>query len=347
MLMTSLLQNYTFKPKEQNASALDLGNKTRDHLKEKLLDIKYPLFKIIEEIFLSPLLRPLKTILTLSISLSPQTVAFPSMMRKYQLKQITTENIDRGIIFPQGSLPTGVNAPTPERLKALIQKVDVFAKKMGIKNKIDLYTSSKICSTGCVGGTYSRNALFIMFDLNFINASNDELDAVICHELTHIKENHLFKKALFSLTVLAIDIIASILIFPCAFFAIEAAASLIDKVIARKYEKDCDYGAMNLLGTGKGLASFFERYAKKAADLKNTTNFNQFVQKLDPRKVVKLKNKGKLTEAYMRKMQNRITPEGNNRRDFAHPSLTARAAYAREFSPLSRTQLALSLCSSA
>jgi len=344
----SLLSKCELNSKIHSLSLDQNKNNTHDALKEKLLDIKYPLFETIKDTLLSPLTRPIKTLAMLAISLSPQTaLGLRHFKDKYALKQVTKENIDQAILFPQGCLPDGMQAPTPERLKALIQKVDFFAKKMGIKQKIDIYTSPKICPTGCVGGTYSYNSPFIMFDLKIINASDDELDAVICHELTHIKENHLFKKALFSLAVLAIDILATVFISPFAFFASEAVASLIGRVIDRKMEKDSDYGAMNLLGTGKGIASFFERHAKKAIDMKNAKDFNTFVQKLDPRKVVKLKAKNKLNESWMHKAQMRITPEGNNRRDFAHPAVTTRATYARAFSPDSRKQLALHLCSTA
>lgn len=307
--------------------------------KERLLDFKYRIVDILKSAVLFPKERVIRLIGFLAV-MYPQ----PSKREKNALKKVTVETIDRDQIYAPGSVPCGLNVPSKDRLKHLLQRVDFLAKKMDIQRPFNVYTSSKQIGTGCGGGTYSRRSPYIQFDLKIINLPDDQLDAVIVHEITHAKENHSFKYLILSATALSVDIVVGIF-FP--FFTIlgaEVVSSMLCRSYQRYHEKRCDLAAMRLLGTGRGISAFFENAAKKNVELKNTTDFDSIVKKLDPRHVAYLQLKNKLTPAYMKKVQERITPDGNNRRDFAHPTLTSRAELGRRFSAVSQFSHANSLC---
>lgn len=295
--------------------------------KERLLDFKYRFVDILKSAIFFPTRRVIGLIQILAV-MYPQA----SSREKYALKKVSLETIDQDQIYAPGSVPPGLNVPSKDRLKHLLQRVDFLAKKMDIQRPFNVYTSSKQIGTGCGGGTYSRRSPYIQFDLKIINLPDDQLDAVIVHEITHAKENHSFKQLILSATALSVDVMVGIF-FP--FFTIlgaEAVASIVCRSYQRYHEKRCDLAAMRLLGTGRGISAFFEDIAKKNMELKNTTDFDSFVKKLDPRRTAALQLKKKLTPAYMKKVQERITPDGNNRRDFAHPTLTSRAELGRQFS---------------
>ncbi len=304
-------------------------NLNKNYWYELFLDVKHPFIRTAKDVLFSPLKRPLSTLVFLLVSLNP-AIALRPLNSKYQLRKVSIKNIDRSNIYH--NLPAGVTIPSDERLKHLLARVDALAKKMGITKPLKIYTSNEQIPTGCVGGITSKPS-YILFDLNEINLPDDQLDFVICHELNHLKENHMFKAFLFSSAVLVIDALAIVFLTPLAFLGVEAVASFTDRLFHQYHEQDCDNQAMKVLGTGKGVKDFFEGVVKRTVDLKYTSDFDAFVKKLDRRRVRKLTKKNKLNPDYMHKFQSRTTPEGNNRRDFAHPLLTRRADAGRQFLP--------------
>lgn len=298
---------------------------------EQFLDVKYPLIKSAKDVLFSPIKRPLSVLAQLAISINP-TIAFNALNSKYQLRRISLDLIERNAVY--NNVPAGVTIPSNERLKYLLTRIDALAKKMGVTKPLEIYTSNEQIATGCVGGITAKPA-YILVDLQMMHLPDDQLDAVICHELTHLKDHHTFKGFLFSATVLVIDALAMIFLSPLAFLGVEAVASFTDRLFHQYLEQSCDNQAMQILGTGKGIGDFFESTAKKAKDLKGITDFDAFVKKIDPRRVRKLKRKGTLNIDKMHEAQARITPTGNNRKDFHHPLLTSRAETGRQFLPTS------------
>ncbi len=324
-----VLQSVKLNSFSQNCLLYQLNNNkfVAYSCKEHLLDFKYRFVDILKSTLFFPAKRLIGLIQFLAV-MYPE----PSRREQYALKKVTIETIDRDQIYAPGSVPPGLIVPSKDRLRHLLQRVDFLAKKMDIQRPFNVYSSSKQIGTGCGGGTYSRRSPYIQFDLKIINLPDDQLDAVIVHEITHAKENHSLKQLVLSATALSVDVMVGIFFPFFTIFGAEFISSMICRSYQRYHEKRCDLAAMRLLGTGRGLSAFFEDIAKKSVELKNTTDFDSFVKKLDPRRVAALQLKKKLTPAYMKKVQERITPDGNNRRDFAHPTLTSRAELGRQFS---------------
>lgn len=129
--------------------------------KERLLDFKYRIVDILKSAVLFPKERVIRLIGFLAV-MYPQ----PSKREKNALKKVTVETIDRDQIYAPGSVPCGLNVPSKDRLKHLLQRVDFLAKKMDIQRPFNVYTSSKQIGTGCGGGTYSRRSPYSCLNLH-------------------------------------------------------------------------------------------------------------------------------------------------------------------------------------
>lgn len=120
----------------------------------------------------------------------------------------------------------------------------------------------------------------------FYEVSDQEIEAIIAHEIGHIKYNHVNKSilVLIQATMLARNLIGkfkrnSMIIHPLEYkarqFALCSATRMIHSlIIGKSFERQADEFAYKVMGRGKGFIRFFERMEeedrKKEADFVET-----------------------------------------------------------------------------
>ncbi|MBX9830755.1 M48 family metalloprotease [Candidatus Babeliales bacterium] len=174
------------------------------------------------------------------------------------------------------------NAPT---LYAMVKK---YATKLGIEVPTILITTHKsllqkwvICSPAATWSLTQKKAVIIVSNDLLQFANTDEVEAVIAHELAHIKHNHVPKKmalqcalfcffsyvvplyvhgTIFSYVCLDISWLPEIL-QPCllTFKPLLLATFPLSCYYSRTTEKEADLTATNILEKPDGLTNFFEK----------------------------------------------------------------------------------------
>jgi len=193
----------------------------------------------------------------------------------------------------KGLIPAPHSLARYEYLKSRIQ---CLAQKIGLDPSVEIYVTKVGNASSAIGSAQSgKSVIRISHDL-LMEKNSEELDFIISHELSHIKNNDYFNSFKKSIIVVVFDVV----FFPVSLI-VEIIANTALNHLDRKQEKAADLNALRILNTNVGAVRSFQ----KAIDQ------NIFLRK-----------ESKYT----------YTAQGNNRADLRHPPLTERLAYAKNFS---------------
>ena len=249
---------------------------------------------------------------------------------KEKLREMTHVAVKEGFFDPDKCKDN--NIPSKEKLHWMIYRVNFLAKELGIKQEIAIYSTENSRIYGATAGsTFSCTAIPVILSRDLLNISEDEIEAVLLHELTHVAHNHQGLAGLYSLAVLVADVAVAIFVSPFAIPLIEGLASPLNNFLSRANEKDADLNAIKILNSNTGALKFFERTQQisknfRSADADDVMNHPEKFPPFDQLKPDELAKK-----IEDRKMV--YSPEGNVRLDLKHPALTERIAYIKAFKP--------------
>lgn len=283
-------------------------------LKEWFRDIVYPIQKIFKESLLNPFNRPLLISIGFRALTDPQFSAQTSDMIRITRKAIACDEV-----YDNNEKIGKEHLPSAWRLFCVLNRVEELAKKMGITKPIELYLGSEAKSNG---STFLSAPARICISTKDILSDDDELEFVLCHELAHIKHNDTPKMVAFNTIALLIELIA-LPIFPLIFLVIEPTIKWSDYYLfSRGCEQRADLAAIRVLQSNQGAVKHFKRlinenlsYKKMATELLDAHAKRQ--TELSP-----------MIQGIAHTLNDETTPDGNNRMDFNHPSLTSRLATA-------------------
>ncbi len=208
-----------------------------------------------------------------------------------------------------------------ERYYYVLSRVKKIAARMGLSNPVQIYTQWKEMNRSCGAATVPKTPLLstpiqIYIGHGLLKEADHVIDFILAHELAHSKGNHIFNKCFFNMTIWFADI--SCLIYcPLLIFLVETVAVVWESFLARKYEKEADFLAMETLATNRGAVAFF----------KNTILDNRVIKLLQISKSIKTPR----LKEFLQERKNSLTLEGNEREDLDHPPLTERLTYAQAF----------------
>lgn len=191
------------------------------------------------------------------------------------------------------------------RFLGLLNRVDQIKNKMGIEKEVRvvLDMSSNAKSDGsCLGTVSSFTPIVIVIHMGMLLMPEEELNALIAHELSHALHKDALKVCLKSGCILAAEIAASYFFTPVAIPFIEMGSALFSCVHSQRMEKAADLKAIEVLGTSEGTIASIQKQIDINLKMIRSGNAND-----------------------------RISPEGNNRDLISHPPLTERLRYCKEW----------------
>ena len=175
----------------------------------------------------------------------------------------------------------GVVIVTPETMPHLYNYVQGICTQEGLPVPTIFITTSKGIFNAFAQKLFASVGAILIGQKLLNEVSQDELEAVIAHEIGHIKYNHVNKALLLSLaTYISFKALFEYLIDDKGVFAAvkkeclsiclsDIATSLI---INKKFEKQADEFAYKTMNKGKGLIEFFENLQEK--EQKNDAAFD-------------------------------------------------------------------------
>lgn len=245
--------------------------------------------------------------------------------------EITPYRIEKESLYNSEQLSKPV---TKKQLYRTLEKVQLLAKALNISQEIKVYTAETENVAFTIGSSLlTQKTLPIFISPNIITQSDEALDFVLGHELSHIAHNDLLVQLIFNVSVLAFSIftfVVSPLFLPLVFGGSFLASSGLKKA----QETLADRSSILINQTPQGALDFFSQLNDEMKILRIRT-ISYFQD--NPEKYFSSDNlKTKLLRIALRVFSKKtvaigISPEGNNRYDFDHPSLTWRIAFAENF----------------
>lgn len=291
-------------------------------INEFVVDMLYPIQEMASSIIYSPLTHIKRFGFPLQVAQLFAPNYFLSISNREGLVQITPETIK--------TLPSEhLKGITPEKLERVLAKIKNVAKDLAITQEIALYTSTSEVEYPdlSLGSRISLTALPVFISTRTLSLSDEEVDFIIAHELSHISHNDVIKEVVFSLTVLTVELIAifhfSILAIPL----IEGVAILIENYLQRLVEGAADRSAITVLKSSDGASEYFNQSIVKNRAMREK------IEKIFEKEPEKYFNSGNFFIKPMRKLFSYISKEtlvtaysseGNYRVDLSHPPLTKR-----------------------
>lgn len=256
-------------------------------------------------------------------------------------REITEESIARGFFdltnFPSNFVENkeGLN----QKLSYVLHRIQELAKKMGITQKVRVYSSASIKeNTHSVGSRLSSADVVVFVSIiDLFCLSEKDLDFLLSHELSHYSNYDYFKKLVFSTAILSVDGIAYSCIGPFAPFLIEGTLTVpLENYCKRLREKQADENAMRILESTEGALKWtskqLERNTKIRADEQkqmqedlagyfNAPNYSLYERLL--RRVAYCFSKETVVSHLDLSLHNRC--------DLEHPPILDRLQYIRDF----------------
>ena len=183
---------------------------------------------------------------------------------------------------------------TPTNLPHLYTYVDGLCKKHGIATPTIFVTIGKGFFNAAAQKLFASSGAIVVGQKLLLEISEAELEAVVAHEIGHIKYNHVNKIILIGLA----SYIASFMAIECIspnksiaapeviihgvrkhFIAAFASGLLTSFIINKKYEKEADEFAYKANDNGQGMITFFEHL--EAMEKSQDDDFDQTYSKLE------------------------------------------------------------------
>lgn len=205
------------------------------------------------------------------------------------------------------------DSKTAATVKKIQDKIEHYRQKMGIASPIAFMVNSGSFYGVAQGlaGIPNVSSPVIATGVDELQMKDEEMDALLCHELAHIKNQDTLKVLALCATVTVISAVVApifagmtglaMTIYSMAEIAIFFTAL---SYFSTRIEKQADLDACETLGTAKGLISLCEDIQKHH---------------------LKIREKG----SWFKKLL--ITADGDVRYDIFHPALKDRIHYLKEF----------------
>jgi len=169
---------------------------------------------------------------------------------------------------------------TPKTMPKLHTYVDSICKKASIKTPPIFITMNKgIFNAFALKLLASTGAIVVGQDMIF-EIPDEALEAVLVHEIGHIKHNHVNKKLLLNLGTLAgyFMFLKKYNFFPnslCGSILEGVVLNMVSQlIIGKRFERQADEFAYKTMGKGEGLIQFFnqlkQKEQEKEAEFKET-----------------------------------------------------------------------------
>jgi Zn-dependent protease with chaperone function len=259
---------------------------------------------------------------------------FSPVLEKSQ-REITEESIEHSF-YNREKLPEGLKDIPKEKLYRLLKRTKEIAKEMGITQEIKIYSSEENLSDSAFGSKVSLTAIPIFISLRTLNCSDEFVDFIIAHELSHIANHDLLHELAISPTIFVIELIACCFFSPFIIPFIESFASIVEDYFQRLHESGADHHAMNTLQSNKGMLEFCNKSIKEHKEIRKNTE-HEFYHDQNT-----YFNKPQLVSRMIRKffflvsketLVSNFSLEGNSRSDLRHPPMTKRREAAMNFRP--------------
>lgn len=190
-----------------------------------------------------------------------------------------------------------------EKVHYIIDRVTELATKMGIHKKIRIFPSRE--SPAALGSLFSKE-IVVYITKEMASLTNDEIDFIVSHELTHAHHNHFLKETVIKTSILVLEILGAIFLSPLTIPLFEIFASPLENFGHRVRETDADQTALKTLNTNAGAVSYFSNKISRFKSMRAAASSRS------------------PEEQY-------ISPSGDNRLDIIHPPYSARLANAQSF----------------
>jgi hypothetical protein len=259
----------------------------------------------------------------------------PDSFRLQDFKQITPETIEKGFYNPDANSFYKISN---EKLHYLLDRTKDIAQKMGITAEIKVFSSDLSRTTGCFGSNI-LNCVSLFISPEYLISSNDRIDFIIAHELSHAVFNHQSICQIYSIALLVIEIVAAIFVTPFAIPIIEGVGSLFYDYISCKFEEAADQYAMRILNSQSGALECHIRGITISRI--NREDLFQIFQS-ENRSLYFEEPKVDLAWKVFKRFINFLSPTtfvcatneyGEDRFDFLHPSAGSRVGGATAFRP--------------
>lgn len=184
----------------------------------------------------------------------------------------------------------------------LKQRLTALLEKSGLKSKgLFVMDASKRSSHGNAYFTgFGKNKRVVLFDTLLVSLKNEEVEAVLAHELGHFKKNHTYKNmALFLVASFVFFALMGVLSNYHLFYkghGIETMAPHLTLILfalilpiysfpliplfssfSRKMEFEADAFAKEMMGSGKNLSeALFKTYKDNSAPLSSDEKYSSF-----------------------------------------------------------------------
>jgi hypothetical protein len=205
-----------------------------------------------------------------------------------------------------------------KKIKALetaLEKIEEFKKKKGITREIKFIVHPT--ASMAAYDLYFHNGIFFSIKDLIETQENNEFDAVLAHEFSHIVNKDTYMPVIISCfyQIACLFIRNKIINMVTVFLFIEFFHLIFPKISCAN-EKRADLDSVELADNARGMCHFFERMIEK-----NKKEYNEFVEK------------GKELGFFSKLFRSscKYSAEGNNLRDYYHPPLTERVQYLTPF----------------
>jgi Zn-dependent protease with chaperone function len=218
------------------------------------------------------------------------------------------------------------------RIKKFIEsKIKEFALKLGISKEVELREIKDLMGYAqAQGNAIWPGRIGIVIDSELANkASQDQLEFLIGHELSHIKANDAIWMATAASSVGVITTLAMSILFP-------SSAAYFSKLVICTFMVSSPAAAIGLTASSIAFV-FFSKRREECADRLGFAICSKAAKQAAPQffeKIIKehLEDRDNQKDTYWLRLLTRIliTKEGNDRLDLFHPSLTKRVEYLKQ-----------------
>ncbi len=284
--------------------------------------------------------RILETVLGIFVAISPDDfmpLVNKQLKNEYselgEFKELSAKNIEEGF-YDEEKLPESAKLISKERLYFTVRRVEEIAKKLGISQKIKVYSSESENLAFTIGTKLSQTDTPVYISPNLMMMSDEALEFVVGHELSHIAHDDISHQLLFNIGIIAASIFALAVSMPLALPFISAGGFLLSCYQKKSHEINADKESMIVNNTNHGAIEFFSIFNQhlKAQRIATLLTFKKDPSKYFETSCTKTNFLRFLTSFFTKKVAAiSISPEGNNRYDYAHPTITSRIEFAKNF----------------
>jgi Zn-dependent protease with chaperone function len=156
----------------------------------------------------------------------------------------------------------------PDTMPALYSYVDTLCTKAKIATPTIFLTREESFFNAFAQKLFASTGGILIGQKLLLETSDEELEAIVAHEIGHIKHDHVNKMLALSIFTYAIsnmllsrftNLVGAVHVY----YAVQLSSILSALIINKKFEKEADAFACEVADRGKGVVEFFEHLQKK------------------------------------------------------------------------------------